>query len=53
MRLSENEIEVLKSKLKELSSTAKIYLFGSRVEDNKKGGDIDILILDDKLGKKR
>lgn len=52
MRLSENEIEVLKSKLKELSSTAKIYLFGSRVEDNKKGGDIDILILDDNLGKK-
>lgn len=52
VRLSDQEIELLKSKLYELSHSAKIYLFGSRVDDTKKGGDIDILILDDTLEKK-
>lgn len=52
MRLSKEEIEVLKNKLYSLSSTAKIYLFGSRVDDAKKGGDIDLLVVSDKLSKK-
>ncbi|MFP4333588.1 MAG: nucleotidyltransferase domain-containing protein [Campylobacterales bacterium] len=52
MRLSPAEIDVLRSKLKELSSEAKLYLFGSRVDDSKRGGDIDLLVVSDKLTRK-
>ena len=52
MRLKDEEIKVLKDKLFSLSSKAKIYLFGSRVDDTKKGGDIDLLIISDELSKK-
>ena len=52
MRLSQKEIILLKSKLKLLSEKAKIYLFGSRADDTKKGGDIDLLIVSDELTKK-
>ncbi len=52
MRLSSNEINILKHKLYELSTEAKLYLFGSRIDDTKKGGDIDLLIVSDKLTKK-
>jgi len=51
MRLQEKEINLLKNKLKELSTTAKLYLFGSRVDDNKQGGDIDLLIVSNHLSK--
>jgi predicted nucleotidyltransferase len=52
MRLYKEQIEVLKNKLKTLSSTAKIYLFGSLVDDTAKGGDIDLLVISDELTKK-
>ncbi len=52
MRLSTNEVEILKKSLLNISDDAKMYLFGSRVDDSKKGGDIDILILSDKLTKR-
>jgi predicted nucleotidyltransferase len=52
MRLADSQIIVLKRALKRLSSTAKLYLFGSRVDDTKKGGDIDLLVVSDELTKK-
>ena len=52
MRLSKEEINVLKNELSLLSRRAKLYLFGSRADDTKKGGDIDILIVCDALNKK-
>lgn len=45
MRLSQEEILLLKNSILQIDPRAKIYLFGSRISDEKKGGDIDILIL--------
>jgi len=45
MRLSLFEIEtIIKLKNKYYGKMAKIYLFGSRVDNSKKGGDIDLYI---------
>jgi len=45
MRLSIQEISLLKKTLKNLSNDASLYLFGSRVDDKKRGGDIDLLVV--------
>lgn len=52
MRLSKEQITVLKDTLKSISLNAKMYLFGSRVDDTAKGGDIDLLVVSDTLTKK-
>ena len=44
MRLSSSERSIIKSAILKLDPEAQIFLFGSRVDDQKKGGDIDILI---------
>ena len=45
MRLSLSEIEtIVKLKDKYFNKSDKIYLFGSRVDDDKKGGDIDLFL---------
>jgi predicted nucleotidyltransferase len=49
MRISQMYIEVIKKSILSLDKKAKIFLFGSRVDDKKKGGDIDILVVSDKL----
>ena len=49
LRLSSNEIQTLKSALKYLSDSAQLYLFGSRVDDSKRGGDIDLLVVSNEL----
>ena len=45
MRLSQRYIDVIKSRFKEFFNDGDIYLFGSRVDDNKKGGDIDLYLV--------
>ena len=52
MRLSQYEIQPIKDVVYSLDSNAKIYLFGSRVYDDKRGGDKDLLILSNKLTSK-
>jgi predicted nucleotidyltransferase len=49
MRLKDYEQAAILSTVKSLDSNAVVYLFGSRVDDNKKGGDIDLLVLSDRL----
>ncbi|MEO6219693.1 MAG: nucleotidyltransferase domain-containing protein [Ginsengibacter sp.] len=50
MRLKEHEISVIKKHILHFDPCAKIYLFGSRVNDVTKGGDIDILVISVKIG---
>lgn len=47
MRISEEDIFIIKSTILKYIQNAKIILFGSRIDDNKKGGDIDILVQTD------
>ncbi|MEN9597376.1 MAG: hypothetical protein RL236_1810 [Pseudomonadota bacterium] len=44
MRLTNAERETLKIAVQTLDENAQVFLFGSRVDDSKKGGDIDVLI---------
>ena len=56
MRLSIKEINIIKNKVKIIFGDSLIYLFGSRVDDTKKGGDIDLYIVSkikDNLFKKK
>lgn len=44
MRLHRSEIDIIKSTLHETIDDAKVFLFGSRTDDTKKGGDIDLFV---------
>jgi uncharacterized protein len=59
MRLTENQIESIRHAVKEnFGSGTQVWLFGSCVDDSKRGGDIDLLVcpnpenMDDLLRKK-
>lgn len=45
MRISAEIAHFLKNHIHAVDPDAEIYLFGSRVDDTQKGGDIDVLIL--------
>lgn len=48
MRLSESQIEIINKLAKKyFGQMATVYLFGSRTDENKKGGDIDLFISND------
>ena len=49
MRLTENETSVIREAVHALDPEAKIYLYGSRADDTKRGGDIDLLIMSQAL----
>lgn len=44
MRLSPSDIGIIKSVFKDFKIKGDIWLFGSRVDGTKKGGDIDLFI---------
>lgn len=45
MRLSTKEINLIKDTVKKTFGETIIYLFGSRIDDTKKGGDIDLYLI--------
>ncbi len=44
MKFSKSELTIIKKVILTHIEDAKIFLFGSKVYDNKKGGDIDIFV---------
>lgn len=52
MRISEEERRAIINAILMFDENAEIHLFGSRLDDSKKGGDIDILIKSDVIDKK-
>ncbi|MDO9340393.1 MAG: nucleotidyltransferase domain-containing protein [Bacteroidales bacterium] len=53
MRLNPNIANYLKQLIQEKIPGSTIYLFGSRVDDNALGGDIDLMILTNEPADKR
>jgi len=49
MRITEQEKRAIIDAVKSADPNAKIWLFGSRADDGKKGGDIDIGVLSSKV----
>ncbi len=49
MRLTHDEVKTLKQAVLERDMQARVFLFGSRVDDSQRGGDIDLLIESKKL----
>ncbi len=49
VRLSEEEIEIIKNTIKKYDPDAEVIIFGSRADLSKRGGDIDILVVSEKI----
>jgi len=49
MRITENEKNVIIDAVKNIDPDARLWLFGSRADDSKKGGDIDIAIFSEEI----
>ena len=44
MRLNANELNAIRTTLGDADPAGRIYLFGSRVDDKRRGGDIDVFL---------
>jgi predicted nucleotidyltransferase len=51
MRITEHEKNTIVQAVKNIDPDARVWLFGSRADDNKKGGDIDIAIFSRTINK--
>ena len=49
MRISESEKNAIVEAIKKNDPAGRVWLFGSRTDDAKKGGDIDIAVLSDRI----
>jgi predicted nucleotidyltransferase len=50
MRLTTSEISAIREEIGRLDARAEVYLYGSRVDDTARGGDVDLLVVSDTLG---
>ena len=51
MRLEPDQVKAIKSVLRQyLNVSYELYLYGSRTQDDLKGGDIDLLVITDATG---
>jgi predicted nucleotidyltransferase len=50
MRLSDRERNAIVSAVHRYDAQAQVFLFGSRVDDAKRGGDIDLLVKSASIG---
>ena len=50
MRLTEQETLAVREEVGSLDPQAEIFLYGSRANDAARGGDIDLLLVSDRLG---
>ncbi len=50
IRLSLQEVEVIRQQVRALDPQVEVYLFGSRADPTRRGGDIDLLAVSDHLG---
>jgi predicted nucleotidyltransferase len=49
MRLTASEADAIREEVSRLDPEAELYLYGSRTDDAARGGDIDLLVVSDKL----
>lgn len=49
VRLTQREVEAIKDVIGARDEQAQVYLFGSRAYDDLRGGDIDLLVITQKL----
>lgn len=49
MRITEQEKSIIIQSISCIDPSAHVYLFGSRVDDEKRGGDIDILVVSSRI----
>jgi predicted nucleotidyltransferase len=50
MRITDFERTAIVNAVRQFDANAPIWLFGSRTDDRKKGGDIDIAVLSNNIG---
>ena len=50
MRLTASEITAIREEIWRLDPSAEVYLYGSRVDDTERGGDVDLLVISETLG---
>jgi predicted nucleotidyltransferase len=49
VRLATNEVQAIREEVGRADPESEVYLFGSRVNDSARGGDIDLLVVSDTL----